>query len=419
MRQSNAVKAVALVVAATFAAAACGSDDKDSSSGTKPPDSDAASMAPAGGTADGLALDDPLKLVFQWEIRGESAYAIDDFENGARIAIDEINAAGGVGGHPIDTVRFASSPVDPQAATTALLKGVDEDPDLIIGFGSPIIAALGTTIDRSGIPTIAIVEDASPIFGSETGSEWLFNMKSPPRPAAEHATKYAVEELGASNVAVFGTNESYGNQGVETIAATLEAAGLEPSVERQFAPDASDLTEQVIALGDSDAVVSWAYPNPMAILLNQMLQNGVGIPVVGGTPATIAVNGGLVEGDAIENLYTVDYCNPHDTSRPQLAAFTEEYRARFGTTPNPEAVLTYDAVYIAVAAVEAAGSTDPVAVRDALRTIRYTDGACDTEYRADGAQILHHQLVIADYSADGSAATVKTYTVEDIPEGGS
>lgn len=408
MRRASA-KALALFTAAALVAGACGDDSKET---TTP------GNVAGGGAAGDLTLNEPLKIVFQWEVRGESEYAIDDFENGARIAVDEINAAGGVGGHKIETVRIASSPVDPQAAVTAFLKGVDEDPDIIIGLGSPIIAAIGSTIDRSGIPTLAVVEDASPIFGTETGSEWLFNMKTPPRPAAEYATKYAIEELKASSVAVLGTNESYGNQGAENIKATLKDAGLSPKVERQFAPDASDLTEQVLALGGSDVVVSWAYPNPVAVLLNQMQQNGVTIPVVGGTPATIAVNGGLVEGKAIDNLYTVDYCNPHDSSRPQLAKFTEEYRKRYNATPNPEAVLTYDAVYVAVEAVKAAGSTDPGAIRDALRTLKYTDGACDSEYRADGAQILHHQLVIADYSADGTAKTVKTYTVPDIDKGG-
>ena len=57
-------------------------------------------------------------------------------------------------------------------------------------------------------------------------------------------------------------------------------------------------------------MIDWGYPNPVAVQLNQFVQNGINIPTVTGGAAPYIVEGGLAKGAAIQKLYSIDPCNP-------------------------------------------------------------------------------------------------------------
>ena len=211
-----------------------------------------------------------------------------------------------------------------------------------------------------------------------------------------------------------GTNEAFGNSGVSNITAELTKLGLKPYAVAQYSPTATDLTQQVLAMKGAQAVIDWGYPNTVAVQLNQFVQNGLDIPSMGPDSAPIVIDAGLVKGAALANLSVVESCDPEAPTSAALTKFSSAYKAKYSTTPSQSAVVAFDDVYVAKAAITKVGSTDPAAINKAMSKITYR-GACAV-YHADPAHSTNHQTSIVQYDASGASTTVKTYKLPPIPK---
>jgi branched-chain amino acid transport system substrate-binding protein len=358
----------------------------------------------------------PVNLGFLWEVQGESTVAINDFQNGATLAVSEINKAGGVGGHPVTYFRQPTSVLNMQSAQASFLTAVGNNPTMLIG---PVVQgqvlALGPEIDRAGIPLLTAFGAAEAINYAAPGtSQWVWSAKAEVQQLAQFATQYLAQTLHYTNIGIMGTNEAFGNSGVATIKAELQKLGLQPFAVAQYSPTATDLTQQVLAMKGAQAVIDWGYPSTVAVQVNQFVQNGLDIPTIGSDAVTSAINGGLVKGVALSKVAVVESCDPNAPTTPRLTAFVKAYKDKYGTSPILSAVNAYDDVHIAIAAIEKANSTSPAAINKAMGEITYT-GACAT-YHADPAHSMNHFASIVQYDSSGASHTVKTSELPPIPK---
>ncbi len=406
-------KTWALLAAGALALAACGGQDADEPAG---------GSSNSGGGGGGAEETGPITLAALWEVSGESDVAVDDFQRGAEIAVAQLNEAGGIDGREVVLERFAASPLDPASTATELQKALDAEPSAIVG---PLVAgqvqATSAAIERGGVPLIPIGNaDPTVIAGGDSASDHVWFVNSYIPALVDAGVDYLTEDLGLTEVGVMGTDEAFGQTGVEQALASLDEAGLEPvGGEQLYAPDATDLTQQVLAVEDAEAVVNWGFPNPIAVQLNQMVQNDIAIPTLTGPSAPVVVDNALAEGEAIEQLLAVMTCNPGVDESDASAAFVEAYEAEHGSKPSSNAALAHDAVLIAAAAIADAGSSDPAAVQEAMADVEVTDGACAESYAADEAHVLNHQIQIVAYAADGSSTTEKVVEGEPVARAGS
>ncbi len=430
----RAWKLCAVALAGALVIAACGDDDDDSSSATTAAGG-AATTAAAGGSAttaaaggsattaaSTLKLDKPVKIVMLAEIQGESALAISEFDRGAQMAVAAINAAGGIGGQQVEYDRIPA-PVDQAQTNTAYLKALDENPTVLMGLpagGTQIGFAL-SNIDKGKVPLlITALGDDNVRFGAEQGSEYVWFLNSYTNGIASAAIQYMHEELKLNNIALTGTNESYGSASIAGSKDYMSKNGLKPFTEQTYAYDATDLTSQVLAIKGADGVAGWGYPNPVGVFLTQMKQNGINIPMIGGESPGIVSLFGLAPDDAIGNLYSSALCNPTATDNAALQKFTTDYAAKYdNAVPLDSAAFSYDGVYAIKAAVEKAGSTDPQKVNDAMASIDVKDGlVCAKELKPDGSHFLPHEVTIVQVGPKGSGTVKKAYTIPDLPKAG-
>jgi branched-chain amino acid transport system substrate-binding protein len=357
----------------------------------------------------GFSLSKPVALGFLWEVKGESAYALDDYQQGAMLAVDEINQAGGVGGQQISTKRFPGSPVDSQALVSNYLKLAETGPDVMIGVPGLNVEALKRSVDKAGIPLLSQAPDTLTVTGGANASQWLFTVGPTPTNQATAASDYVVQELGAKKVALLHTNEPFGQEGFDVQSKALPALGVQVVVKEGFAADATDLTQQVLAVkkASADAAIAWAYPNPTAVMLNQFVQNNIDIPTVGNQGVEVDTTYGLVEGATRKKLYSIGECNVINPEQPAEQKFFDAYKARWKTNPSTFAALAYDSVHLAVNAITTAKSTDHDKVREALSTLRYTTGVCSSDYHSVG-NVMSRQLVTLFYGGP-TVKTMKTY----------
>lgn len=352
---------VALSGALAFGLSSCGGDESDSSS-------------------------EQMKIALLVGKAGENAVAVDDFANGVQMAVDEINAAGGVLGEQIELQRFAPDVLDPSKTVQAVQRAVGWNPTISMG-----LEAVPQT--RASLGQIALSEapfihtsgaNLTPDEIEQAGGN-LFQLL----PSDEHgvildqAAEFAFNELGGKRVGIIYVDLTLGQEGSKAIENRVKELGGEIVEKRGYSLDDTDLTSQVLAMkrANVDVVVHWGYPNQLAIQLQQFAQNGMSaVPTVSLGIATIVANNKLVDEPLLENLYASTWCNPIG-DQPE---WSKKYVDKFGDDATAYAAFMYDSVYLAKAAVEEAGTTEPSAVAEALSEVEYTDGVCYQEYKSIG-----------------------------------
>ena len=410
-KRSSVAATVAIVAVVTMTA--CGSSGSSGNSG---------SGGGGGGGADtsasaGGSFSRSLKVGLLFEVPGESQVAVADYANVGELAVKALNDTGGVGGKQVEMKRLPVSALDPQKAASNFLAMVDWKPDVIIGFPSSTIDAVVPQITRAGIPVLTPVEDKTTLKGSSTGSDFLWILPPVVTSIPQRAAQYMVDEGKASQIAEINTNETYGLNSSEAFNAEIKKLGKSVASQQKISPTATDLTSQVLSIGDADWLAGWVYPNEFGVLDKQLKQNGKSLKVIGSGSAELAFGfGSLKPGDTAGDYYAVLGCNPENAKAGSLLAkVVSDYKAAYpkAAVPFSQAVSAYDGVMIAAKAAEAVGAPDAGKINDQLETVTYS-GACG-DYKADGAHVMGHTLDIVHFGKQ--TETVKTYTNEPLSSG--
>lgn len=399
-----------VLIALVMVAAACGSSSKKASSTntTAQGSSKAACTATAG-----------IHIVGEAETTGEGAQAVPYYANGWQLAIDEVNAAGGICGKPIVYDRLPMSPTDNAQARTQLNAAYDKKADIILGIAnSATVVALAPDIAKGGTPVIAFSSVAQAFVGApnSVGSQWLYMIR--PRNATVTAAQidYMVKTLGKKKIGLQCVNQTFGKQSCDAAKAAIEAAG--GTVVDQETNEVTDtnLTSKVLALKNKgvEAIYAAIFPNNGVVFANELADNGVNVPVFSGAIAGLALATGQVKPEAAKNQYGLDDCAPQVEAR--AAKFTAAYKAKFGKAPVYSAAQAYDSIYIVKKLAEAAGGYDKAKLADALSKLDY-DGAC-TRYTADKGNGLSHSAVLETFAPDGTPTVVKPVDIPAPANGG-
>ena len=178
---------------------------------------------------------------------------------------------------------------------------------------------------------------------------------------------------------------------------------------RRTPPTATDLTQQVQAFktADVDGIISANFPNPMGVQVNQMRQNGLDVPYIGGSSLSIAKDSGSISG-GFQNLYVADDCVPDLNLNAAAKKFTKEYEDKYDVPPNYQAAKCGTRSMMAADAIDKAGAHDPAKINKAMQATNYK-GICD--YSTDKNNALAGSVYVYDYKADGSKKLLKTYTL--------
>lgn len=381
--------------------AACGSDDDDT-----PADEGSASGSEAGGGEE--SFDDPLSVILLAETTGESPAAVPFLADGAQMAVDDLNEAGGVGGQEVEYERI-SAPLDPAGVEGALLEAVGEEPSGMLGLpSSGQVLAVAQRVADAQIPMLYMATAGQALVGEgEVANDYGFLLRPPQNQISEVLARVIIEELGITKVGLVCVNNPFGTDGCEQAEAVAEETGADIVAKESVEQTATDFTSAVLELRSAGAegVVSYVFPNAVGALHNALATNGLDVPHVSGSSSLIAFTGAITSGN-FDNLYGVDDCVPSERDADWASRFEE----RFGYAPTYLAAEAYDGVMLLAEAAKAAGSSDPAAIREALTDITY-EGICD-DYRGEPSQGLTHNVVAVSFAGE-EISVVKEYEFED------
>jgi branched-chain amino acid transport system substrate-binding protein len=295
-------------------------------------------------------------------LTGPQAHLGRDNDNGARLAVDEINAQGlTLGGKPARIeLRSEDDAADPKTATTVAQKLVDEGVVAVVGHLNS-----GATIPASkiyadaGIPQIS--PSATAIAYTAQGFRTAFRVMTNDAQQGSVLGRYAVQKLGARRVAIIDDRTAYGQGLADEVAKAVSAAGGEV-VAREYTSDrATDFMAILTSIkAKSPDLVFFGGMDPQAApMVKQLKQLGVNARFLGGdgvqTPKFVELAGAEAEGTIASNPGL-----PLD-AMPGGAAFKSKFEAKYGKIQN-YAPYAYDAVYVLVEAMRRAQSSEPAKV---------------------------------------------------------
>lgn len=321
---------------------------------------------------------EPIKIGITCTMTGDRSLEGWYTERAVEIFTEEINAAGGVMGRPLEVV-LEDSKGDSSGAVTAWKKLASDDSIVaIVGADSSNdnLAVADLALENERLTT---VQGSSPTLRDACfANPWLFQLRTCDEALCYALMDYAVAQ-GYSKFAVLYEAESSSTDQANLFIAALAAHGIEPVVTLSFATGTKDLTAQLAQIKNAgaDCIAAASFQDSAAVLLTNKEVLGMDIPVFGSNAYTDPVTIQLA-GDAAEGAMAGTHWAP-TTPRENGAAFAQKFEERYKEACGKSAAQIYDHLSIICEAINRAGSTEQQAIADAMRTITDFSGVM-TDY---------------------------------------
>ena len=359
--------------------------------------------------ASAYAQDMVVKIGHVGPTSGGIAHLGKDNENGARMAIDDLNAKGTtIGGKKVKFELLAEDDAgDPKQGTAVAQKLVDSKVAGVIGHLNS-----GTTIPASKIYSDAGIPQISPSATNpkytRQGFKTAFRVVADDVHLGGTLGKYAVKELKGKSIAVIDDRTAYGQGVAEEFTKAVKASGGAVA-ETQFTTDkATDFTAiltqikskkpDVVFFGGMDAVAG-----PM---IRQMKQLGITAKFVGGDGICSAALPQLAGGAmADDQVYCAEAGGVDASQQAGLDAWKAKYKAKFGIDVQVYAPYVYDALNVMVAAMVKAGSADPKVYLPVMAKTDGYKGVTGTISFDEKGDIKNGALTLHSYK-DGKQTTL-------------
>lgn len=336
-------------------------------------------LALTGCKKQGDAQDSPTIRIGEFaSLTGKEAAFGQSSHKGTVLAIEEINAAGGVLGKKIELIAEDNQSKQGESATI-VKKLISRD---------KVVAILGEVASMRSLEAAPICQASKiPMISpsstnprvTETG-DYIFRVCFIDPFQGTVMAKFAKNTLKARKVAVLTSMSSAYSVGLaKFFKETFTADGGTIAIEQRYSEGDKDFKAQLTAIRGAgvDAIFVPGYYTEAALISKQARELGLTIPLFGGdgweAPQLVEIGGKAVEG----TYYSTHY-SPENKS-PAVQEFVSKFKARWnGETPDAMAALGYDSVLVLVDAIKRAGSVESAKIRDALAATKDLVGITGT-----------------------------------------
>ncbi len=325
---------------------------------------------------------DVIKVGINAELTGAVASYGTNARDGALLAIEHINAEGGVLGQELKAiVRDCKSIPDEAMSVSASL--ADEGIVAQIGpLTSGNVAGSTPMVMENQIPLIAPAATADDITLERDGSakDFIFRVCYSDSFQGKIMADFAADNLGVKNVAIYKDASSDYAQGLaDYFTETFTAKGGKIIIEEGFVKGDRDFrgTLTKIRGADPDFIYIPGYYEEVAPLIKQARELGIKAPLGGPDGWDSPDLVGVVGADNLNETYFTNHYSIEDEN-PKVIEFVERYREKYNKDPDAFAALGYDAVLLLARGIEDAGEADPVKIQQALEKVTNFEGVTGT-----------------------------------------
>jgi branched-chain amino acid transport system substrate-binding protein len=296
-----------------------------------------------------------IKLANVAELSGPGATVGNNWKNGIDLAIDEINAKGGVLGRKL-VVTHADSQTNPGIARAQVQKALDDQPYVLLGPGySGSVKVTASLAEQAEIPEIMGGEAAEL---TKQGHKYLFRTSFGQQSTMPKVARYIAEEMKAKSVALMWVNNDFGKGGRDVISAELEKRGVKIIADLSSEAGQADFAADVakVKAANPDAVFVYLNEEESARALKELKRQDVKASLIGETTLVgqkvIELAGDAANGAKGHVGLTTDA--PVDS----IKAFREKFVKRYNYVPDHNGIKGYLSVYVVKAVTEKMGKVD-------------------------------------------------------------
>jgi branched-chain amino acid transport system substrate-binding protein len=317
----------------------------------------------------GTSCADPggtIKIGVYGDLTGQTSSFGQSTKNGAQMAIDELNAKGGIGGRKIEMV-IEDDQGEPGKAATVVAKLINQDGvrALIGEVASSNSLAAAPNAQGSQVPMITPSSTNPKV--TQVG-DYIFRVCFIDPFQGEVMAKFAGNTLKAKRAAIlFDSNSDYSKGLTQFFEESFIKLGGQIVSEQAYAQRDRDFSGQLTQIRSAkpDVIYVPGYYQEVGVIAKQAKQLGINAPLLGGdgwdAPQLWDLGGESLNGNYISNHYSVD-----DPS-PAIQKFVADYKAKYnGVAPDALAALGYDAMMVLADAIGRAGGTECSALRNAI-----------------------------------------------------
>lgn len=359
--------------------------------------------------ATSASAQETIKIGLVQPLTGSVAYNGTTDVNGSKLAVDEINAKGGVLGKKIELI-IEDGQCKPANSVNAAEKLIQRDKVAAISgaFCSSSTLAVMPVAENYKIPLVTGVSSSASL--TEKGNAWFFRATETDALLAKSFAKILFNELKLRKVAYIGVNDDFGRGGVAEFEKQMKGLGATTVMTEFFEHGTSDFYTLLTKLKASgaDGVFVAAETQDGSIFVKQKAELGIPVKVFGvGSWATADFI--KLTGAASEGIYAaVPYASTMQT--PKNKAFVEAYTARYKEAPGKYSAAGYNVINILAQAITRANSTEPEKLREALSKTSYDGPNGHFEFDAKG-QAAGFTVVLVQLTK-GVPVVVASTTVE-------
>lgn len=339
---------------------------------------------------------EPIVIGGCFSLTSDFAIAGIEQKNGAVMAVNAINATGGIpgaGGNRQIKLMLEDISNSPTTAVNAVTKVLGYNPVGILMTlrGTQVLPCL-PLLDKAGVPGLTISGTAS-VTGK--GSNEIFRFYVNDDVSKAVLVKFVVEELKKKKPAILYSTEEYGTSGRDHIVEALKKFNITPVAVEGHQPSDKDFTAQLqkIRVADADIIFLQSTEAPEIIILRQAYQMGLGIRFALAATAVEAsvlkqLSAPEIEGQYAESLVV----EPEDSKSEVMRAWAKQFKNEYHTDADLNSVLTTDMTNMLVKAISV-GGPKPSAVTKALHSISYK-GLATTYQSAQNGDMVHEAIVV-------------------------
>ncbi len=327
-------------------------------------------LSACGGGGGGGGAQEPIKIGGGFALTGAESSLDLPAANGAKLAVKEINAAGGVMGRQIDFIVHDTK-YDMSVTAQVAKQFVEQDKVVaVVGFtDSDSVLASGPTIQAAGLPFI-IAGATSPKLPAQIG-DFLFFACFGDNVQAAVGAEYGFKNYGKTAYLLWDKGVEYTTLLGGYFKSRFTELGGALALEDTYEDSATDFSAQIAKVKALPQQPNFYYisamPYNVGPVVKQFRDAGLTGPIIGGdgydTPDILSVAGPAAENVFFTTHALMDATGGTDGIKKFIAAYNKEY----GHDPeNAFAALGYDSVYLLADAIKRAGSTDAQAIKKAL-----------------------------------------------------
>ncbi len=330
-------------------------------------------VAMCGNVMAGEAGGEPIRIGLSTPITGNFAENGEGTRVAVEMAVEEINAAGGVNGRPIE-VEVQDSKSDPtQAAQIATMFTEDET----------ILAEIGDFASGACIAAAPIYEEAGMVQLSPTASnpdytlqgDYMFSIFGKTTDESKFISDYLLEKyMGTQNVSVIYVNSDWGVEAYELLRECCDENGINIVSSENFFEGEKDFSVVLTKARQTnpDTILLLMSYDSGAVAIKQIRQMGwdvnVAISGLAYSEQLITLGGESVEGVLSEIGFVIDETNP------EMLEFATEFEKRAGFAPNMMMTCAYDATNMLAAAMVNCETLDRASIREELMNLQGFEG---------------------------------------------